>query len=114
MLLRGHVTVSRFFVSCRDKSFLLRRIGARARVRSWNVNTKILELGNISGDFTPGEIITGQKSNATFSLKIVNTDNLRDANDDLNIADKYAQNKQIQIEGDEIIDFSDENPFGMP
>jgi hypothetical protein len=87
---------------------------ARARVRSWNVNTKILEVGNINGDFIPGETLVGQKSNARYVLKVLNTNNLRDANDSLNIADKYAQNEQIEIEGDAIIDFSDQNPFGMP
>jgi hypothetical protein len=85
-----------------------------ARVKSWNITTNILEISNINGDFIPGEIIVGQDSGANYSVKTVYTDNLADGNDVTNIKDKYADNRQIEIEADQILDFSEINPFGMP
>jgi hypothetical protein len=85
-----------------------------ARVKSWNITTNILEISNINGDFIPGEIIVGQDSGANYSVKTVYTDNLADGNNVTNIKDKYADNRQIEIEADQILDFSEINPFGMP
>ena len=85
-----------------------------ARVKSWNAITNILEISNIDGDFIPGEVIIGQKSGANYSVKIIYTDNLADGGDSTNIKDKYANNREIEIEADKILDFSEQNPFGMP
>ncbi len=85
-----------------------------ARVKSWNVNSKILEVSNITGSFIAGENLTGKKSGAVYSIRSINTDNLSDSVDTSNLQDNYAQNRQIEIEGDQIIDFSEINPFGMP
>ena len=85
-----------------------------ARVKTWNAITKILEVGNLNGSFVEGESLVGQSSNAIYSIKIINTDNLADPNDNLNLEDKYAQNYQIQNEANQILDFSDKNPFGTP
>lgn len=85
-----------------------------ARVKSWNAITNILEISNIDGDFIPGEVIIGQKSGANYSVKIIYTDNLADGGDPTNIKDKYANNREIEIEADKILDFSEKNPFGMP
>jgi hypothetical protein len=88
--------------------------GIKARVKMWNVVTKILEISNITGNFISGERLVGQESGADYTIKLINTDNLGDPKDlvNKNTADKYAQNKQIQIESDQIIDFSERNPFG--
>lgn len=86
----------------------------QARVKTWNAITKILEVGSLNGNFVPGEMLVGQKSNAIYSLKIINTDNLADPNDSSNLADKFAQNYQLQKEANEILDFSEKNPFGTP
>ena len=91
-----------------------------ARVKSWNAITKVLEVSNISGIFTPGETLTGQKSGAQYSLRIPYTDNL-DSSSNLDTAydggdtkDRFADNRQIEIEADAILDFSEGNPFGIP
>ncbi len=85
-----------------------------ARVKSWNIMTNILEISNIDGNFIPGEVLIGQESGANYSVKTIYTDNLSDGNDLTNIKDKYADNRQIEIEADQILDFSEINPFGMP
>lgn len=79
--------------------------GNTARVKSWSSSTNKLELSNITGDFKPGETLVGAASSATYQIRKVTADNLNDA---------YAQNKEIQIEANEIIDFSESNPFGTP
>jgi hypothetical protein len=79
--------------------------GYTGRVKSWNSTTNKLELSNITGDFIPGETLVGTASSASYEIKVVTVDNL---------IDPFAQNKEIQIEADTIIDFSEKNPFGTP
>lgn len=76
-----------------------------ARVKSWNKLTNKLELSNITGEFKPGETLVGTASSATYQIRKVTAENLNDA---------FAQNKEIQVEADQIVDFSESNPFGMP
>lgn len=76
-----------------------------ARVKSWNVVTKILEVSNATGTFSPGEIVTGQNSGASYAIKSKNLNN---------ISDTFSQNNIIQQEANNILDFSDINPFGTP
>jgi hypothetical protein len=76
----------------------------QAKVKSWNSVTRQLTLYNITGQFLSGELIVGQTSGSNYPIKIINTDNLQD---------KYAENYQIQIEANDIVDFSEKNPFGI-
>lgn len=74
-----------------------------AKVRSWVLSTKTLEVSIVDGEFSMGESITGQTSGATYTLKSFNKDNL---------VDSYNQNAIIESEGDTITDFTESNPFG--
>jgi hypothetical protein len=79
------------------------RSGATARVKNWDTDTNILRVGITSGGFYPGEIITGARSGAAYEI------NVSAAN---TVTDKYRQNEEIELEADNIIDFSESNPFG--
>jgi hypothetical protein len=79
--------------------------GSRGRVKTWNSQTNILELSNITGTFALGELLVGQTSGAEYKLANLNINNTNDP---------YAQNQDIQIEANSIIDFSEKNPFGTP
>lgn len=79
--------------------------GVTARVRSWDSTTNILQVSNLSGTFTPGENIVGSASSASHYLRSV---------EEFPIKDRYADNDEIELEADNIIDFSESNPFGMP
>jgi hypothetical protein len=79
---------------------------SRAKVKSWDGVNKILKLGNILGDFIEGEAIIGQVSGAAYAVTILNKNNIPE--------NKFAQNQDIEIEADQIIDFSETNPFGIP
>ena len=79
--------------------------GTTARVRSWSVITNVLEVASVSGSFTPGETIVGAASSASRTLRTI---------DNFAVQDGYSDNSDIEIEADNIIDFSNTNPFGMP
>lgn len=79
--------------------------GVTGRVRSWNSVTNVLEVSNVSGEFVSGENIVGSASSASHYLKKVDT---------LVAKDGFANNDEIEDEADDIIDFSERNPFGMP
>jgi len=85
----------------------------RARVKSWNSITNILEVANLTGSFVNGEKLVGQNSNSTYLLRVLSTSNLEDPNDSSNRKGKYESNDIIQIEGEKIIDSSESNPFGI-
>ena len=79
--------------------------GVTARVRSWNSTTNLLEIAAVSGSFSLGETLTGSTSGATRVLRVVDKtiDN-----------DPFADNFNIESAADSILDFSEQNPFGMP
>jgi hypothetical protein len=79
--------------------------GTKGRVKTWNSQINILELSNITGTFGLGELLVGQTSGAEYKLANLNVNNTNDP---------YAQNQDIQIEANSIIDFSEKNPFGTP
>ena len=76
-----------------------------ARVRTWNGSTNVLEVASVSGTFVVGETLTGGTSGATHVIRLINIepDN-----------DEYADNLNIENEADSILDFSEQNPFGIP
>ena len=79
--------------------------GNTARVREWDATTNTLEIANLTGDFLPNDIVQGAESGAIYKVRVVNTDNL---------VDPYAQNDIIESEADNILDFTERNPFGNP
>jgi len=79
--------------------------GTTAKVKSWNSVTSVLTVSIVSGEFTAGESLVGAESGATHSLRVIQTDNL---------VDPYADNDNIEFEADQILDFSESNPFGNP
>jgi hypothetical protein len=77
-----------------------------AVVQSWTRgNQPLLMVSNISGEFIDGETIYGASSNAAYTL--INYNSLLD-----NSFNETYSNKLLQTEGNSIIDFSEENPFG--
>ena len=79
--------------------------GTTARVKKWDSTTNELEIYNVTGDFTVGEDIVGSTSGATHQLRLISTDPADDG---------FADNITIETEADSILDFSEQNPFGIP
>lgn len=76
-----------------------------ATVRVWNSDDSLLEVASVTGEFIPGETITGSTSGASHELRSLNINPTDDG---------FADNINIETEADSIIDFSEQNPFGMP
>lgn len=76
-----------------------------ARVKEWDIEKEILEVSIVDGNFTPGEIIVGQESGARYTLR---------DEEEYDLVSGFAENDIIQSEANSIIDFSQQNPFGMP
>ena len=79
--------------------------GVKGRVRTWSATTNILEVANVSGMFSIGEDITGGTSGAVHALRVVSEDPPEDG---------FADNVNIESAADDILDFSEQNPFGIP
>ena len=79
--------------------------GVKGRVRTWSATTNVLEVANVSGMFSIGEDITGSTSGAVHALRVVSEDPPEDG---------FADNVNIESAADDILDFSEQNPFGIP
>ena len=76
----------------------------RAEVKSWDSSTRELQVINRTGTFTTAETITGLTSGAKWSPESYDTLN--------NTNSAYDQNREIEDSADNIIDWSEGNPFG--
>ena len=77
---------------------------ATAQVKTWNAVTRELRVGQIVGTFVKGEYLVGQETGTKFAISDLNSDDNPDSG--------YAQNTTIESEADNILDFSESNPFG--
>ena len=76
----------------------------RAEVKSWDSSTRDLQVINRTGTFTTAETITGLTSGAKWSPESYDTLN--------NTNSTYDQNRVIEDSADDIIDWTEGNPFG--
>jgi len=84
------------------------RSRTEARVKSWDQDTLILQVSNVSigstqKGFFPGEKIIGKDSGAVYSTASYTHDDTYD---------KYTENDEFEKLADDIIDFTESNPFG--
>ena len=83
--------------------------GTEARVKNWDVDSYTLLIGNVGigstvSGFYRGEEIVGQTSGAKYACASFNSD---DSND------KYNEGDEFEFEADNILDFTESNPFGV-
>jgi len=82
--------------------------GTVGTVKFWDSDTKILKVSIVNNaatkGFYPGEIIVGSASSAVYAISTY---------DSFDVYDKYSDNKEIQIESEDIIDISESSPFGF-
>ena len=81
--------------------------GAEAFVKSWNATTRQLEVSINTGDFYSGEYITGTASSARYQVFSYNDDLSSQA-----AGDEYFMNDEFEAEADQLLDFTESNPFG--
>ena len=75
-----------------------------AEVKAWDSSTRILQVINRTGTFAANESLTGNDSSAVWVVSTFDT--LQ------NTASEYDQNRQIEDSADNIVDWSEGNPFG--
>jgi hypothetical protein len=76
----------------------------RAEVKSWNSSTRELQVINRTGVFNTASTIKGQTSGALWSPESYNTLNNTNSTAD--------QNYSFETQDDDILDFTEGNPFG--
>ena len=77
--------------------------GTTAKVNLWNTTESWVELRAFNGEFQTGETLTGSDSGFTINITTF---------DELNIKDAYADNLDFETLGDNLLDFTEVNPFG--
>ena len=77
--------------------------GAKGRVKKWDLDDGILNLGSTDKEFRSGELAVGQVSGAQYAIDEILSDGFND---------KYDKATEIEAVADDIIDFSEGNPFG--
>lgn len=82
---------------------------AKGVVSNWNEPTLTLQLRNIMGSFAANTVIIGNSSNAHWTLA-ESADVLQNVNSNENVED----NKGIETEALNILDWAEHNPFGEP
>ena len=75
-----------------------------AEVKSWDSTTRILIVQNRTGTFAANESLTGNDSNAVWVVSTFDT--LQNTNSE------YDANRQIEDAADNIVDWTEGNPFG--
>ena len=78
--------------------------GTEAEVKSWDSATRVLQVINRTGTFATGEALTGNDSGAVHVVGTFDTLN--------NTNSEYDQNRVIEDTADNIIDWTEGNPFG--
>tara|TARA_B100001939_G_scaffold307508_1_gene287611 strand:- start:308 stop:1240 length:933 start_codon:yes stop_codon:yes gene_type:complete len=77
-----------------------------AEVKAWDSANRQLQVYNRTGIFTIPETVTGQTSGAAWTSASYNTLN------NVNTPDTTDQNYNFEVADDDIIDFTEANPFG--
>jgi hypothetical protein len=80
---------------------------AKAVVAGFDVTTNTLRLRNVMGEFDANAAIKGATSNAYFVLTSYNLQQEATQN-------AFGENYFFQTNGDDILDFTEKNPFGAP
>lgn len=78
--------------------------GATARIKKYDENDNYIEVYINSGNFTSGEVITGSASSATRTVSSYNNEPEQEI--------EFSQNLDIEEFADDILDFTETNPFG--
>ena len=85
------------------------RSRAEGRVKEWDEDNALLKVSNVSigstvpTGFFPGERIVGQDSGASWMVQVYTHDDTYD---------KYTENDEFETLGDNLLDFTETNPFG--
>ena len=87
--------------------------GETARVKAWDASSRTLDISMLTSmQFGVGEKITGNQSGASYIIESVDYDTPTEFADPDMYGNMFNENKQIETEGDDLLDFTERNPFG--
>ena len=92
--------------------FIYTPLGIKATVADWYAPTRVLKLINVTGDFAAGQAVIKEDGSTYLSdgLWIIDTQDPTVNIDNGN--NEYDDNKYIEQAADDILDFTERNPFG--
>lgn len=73
------------------------------KVATWDPSTRILNVAYLNGTFDVNEGIEGEDSGAKWTVTSYDT---------LNMTDSFSENRELETVADDILDFTEQNPFG--
>ena len=73
------------------------------KVATWDPATRVLNVAYLNGTFDINERIEGEDSGAKWTVT---------SYDSLNMTDSFSENREIELVADDILDFTEQNPFG--
>lgn len=79
---------------------------AKGYVSDWNAVSRTIRIRNIKGEFASNVALRGASSNSVWTL--ISGDPMTDA------TNPFQDNTRIETEAENILDFSENNPFGEP
>jgi len=79
---------------------------SKGYVSNWDLPNRKLTIRNIKGVFTNSTVVIGATSGASWTIT--------SGNQEENANDAYDDNVILETEGDNILDWTETNPFGMP
>jgi len=77
--------------------------GAVGLVKSWDAETKVLKVSGFGTAFITGDVVVGTASTSIYIIK---------DSGDFETAQEYDSSDDIQDEFDDIVEFTEINPFG--
>ncbi len=82
---------------------------ARAIVVAWDKDARLLVVNKVVGTFVDGDVVENEAQTVSHTIAVDGAPPVANVP-----ADEGADNFDIQQEADEIINFSEDNPFGEP
>ena len=84
-----------------------------AMVKVWDSDSRTLDVSMLTSmALQVGEKVTGETSGAEYIIQSISYNQPTDFTNSEYVADQYADNETFETEADDLLDFTERNPFG--
>ena len=84
-----------------------------AMVKVWDASSKTLDISMLTSmALQVGEKVTGETSGAEYIIESISYNQPSDFPNSEYVADQYSDNQTFETEADDLLDFTERNPFG--
>ena len=82
-------------------------------VKVWDSDSRTLDVSMLTSmALQVGEKVTGETSGAEYIIQSISYNQPTDFTNSEYVADQYADNDTFETEADDLLDFTERNPFG--